>query len=475
MIDLPGLLCLTLSLYLYYRAKENNSLRLYCLLGIGIALTGLTNFTQGGILFPLIILLELIYALNTSQDRFYRLWTAIKKPTLWLVMVGALSLIIGVEGLVLKSVFNCSFVRALLIFKGVVIGQYRVNVIGVVKEPVTEYFEAYLAACSWPIVALMIIGIGYSLWQREERDLFFLSWFFLFASIQSLWIEHKESRYSFTLIPPAYYFVVRIMEVFYQRLKKRYLAERSGKIFIFTGIIFFSFILYPLSRGLSELMSFSDPAYHTPLQRDVSNYIAKITPPENNIYWAGGIYTIYPSKYIFIPGDEFFYFFDMQRHIISFYINREPKRVSWERYPPIRGVPYLKNILTKVKEGDTIILPPIDAHPPFPSSDDPLYVQQVKVQRFKKTLGEDFIFIDQRRGNRLIGYPRDQGMSLKLDKDYGVCEVYIRNKGTDRLLPVGLFDSRSSRELKIDGISFSELEEIAIVNYSVKSFTYHAR
>jgi len=207
------------------------------------------------------------------------------------------------------------------------------------SEPAWEVLLGLWLSSGRAPVILAAIGIVGAALRRREGSWPFGVWLFTWGAFLAFACSHKETRYSSPLLVPLYYFAINGCLAIWQLLGKRAtvaiaLAVVCGAATIEAGYREFRvFLTCPEYKG--------ENAGRFLAAIEFELYSNRRASPSGRIYWDGPAYAYYPSTYRFYEADEYYYFYHIYTHTISFLARKNVVR-------------YLPG--TVLRDGDTLVL-----------------------------------------------------------------------------------------------------------------------
>jgi len=181
--------------------------------------------------------------------------------------------------------------------------------------------------------------------------------------------------------------------IFFWRKSLDLLNRISAGRILARGITGFLLTLLFLPYGysfLSEGKSFQDPFYRAPFVQAVSQ-TAETLAGDHEIFWAGGMYSLHPKRFMFHPLDGVGYICHVYSHSVQLYTKGKMVLVIAENNTPIyfptpeRNFYFVAGLGQIAKDGDVCIINPdsggynTDYMPPELS---PLWVERCRILEF---------------------------------------------------------------------------------------------
>jgi hypothetical protein len=188
-------------------------------------------------------------------------------------------------------------------------------------ESTWDYVGFLPDTLAWPLLALAVVGLGFLIWNRQERDLPgdlpFLAWLVGLGGLLIATAGHNEARYLLPVFPALLYFAVRGLEELLLRLP----SPRPA------GALALGLVLVCTAGGARQAWADRDPVFRADFQRGAAAALARLRRPGGRLRWIGPFACVYPLARLPLPHDEFFNTFHFYGPAMSYFLG-QPAEVT---------------------------------------------------------------------------------------------------------------------------------------------------
>ncbi len=325
--DIPSALTTTLSVYYYLRSAKEASWKNYLLCSAFMTLTIILRVHMAGIIFPIIVLHEMINGqIRLQWSRFVPRLSGEhvlrKFMMLFVLPFAAFALFFSsVEAMIQKIPLPWAayqfFYKQFFVF----------NVLSKDGSSPLQAFWFLVKAFTWPLILCAVIGFLVSLIQDKKRDLIFHIWVVVYILVMGFMIQHKEARYFFPLFIPICLFAARGVEWTVSSIEKWILKGFTIPRGLVWAIVFLSVIFYPLKQLYRAHLRFHDPVYHSQFIPDLAKFVQQQSKGKQ-IYWVGPMFPLHPKDYVFQKDDIVTYIYHVHEHTFFYYIEQNLKLLN---------------------------------------------------------------------------------------------------------------------------------------------------